>query len=52
MRFDVIAGAVIIALAIVAAALILRPGRYVPTQFPGGVFILDTHTGKMKAPGS
>ena len=52
MRFDVIAGAVIIALAIVAAALILRPGRSVPIQLQNNTLILDTSTGKIKTPGS
>lgn len=51
MRIDVIIGAMMIAAAIVAAALILRPGRY-QLHRPNGNhnynIIFDAHTGSVK----
>lgn len=48
MRFDIIIGAALIAVAILAAALILRPGRYQFVRDRGASVILDTQTGATK----
>lgn len=48
MRFDIIIGAALIAVAILAAALILRPGRYQFMRDRGASVILDTQTGTTK----